>query len=97
MSSPQRYEWIGDNVLATLSMNYTKSRHALIYSFRLTFEDYRINQIILKETAERDRTEGDANGWNTTVALVKHAENRRREILQLEENAKARGDRIISR
>jgi hypothetical protein len=94
---PQRYQWTGDNVLATLKADYSETGGTLMYSFLLTFEDHKVTKLIEEEVDAWEKREGDAKGWNTTkkreLGLIKTREQNK----LLEQNAVARGDRVVPR
>ncbi len=97
MRETQHYIWIGDGVLARLTVGFSDDRRGITYAIGLEFEDFAIMN--KRQEAERSRrlAAGDAKGKNSTVNEAKQIEAVKQKILILEENARRRGDRVIDR
>ena len=97
LAMTQYYQWLGDGVLATLTISFSNDMRGLTFSIRLEFEDF-----VLKTRRDDARTledlaEGDANGRNSTVRRAKEIETAKLRIKNLEENAIKRGDALVPR
>lgn len=93
----QDYQWLGDDVLATLTVGFSNDIRGLTYSIRLEFQDFSI-----KNRRDSDRTlhvlaEGDAAGRHRTAKRAKELVEARIRIKRLEENAIERGDTVVPR
>lgn len=93
----QTYEWLGDGVVAKLTVGYEEDDHGLSYTMFLDFEDHKTMIAIDAENELRDRKAGDAKGWNTSAnaELALKATAMKNKVL--EENALRRGDKVITR
>lgn len=93
----QNYKWIGDGILATLTVRYSDDIRGITYSIGLTFDDLAIITHRDSINLARKLTEGDKNGWNSTAEYKVGLEERKARVKILEENAKSRGDSIVPR
>ena len=93
----QNFQWIGEGVLASLSVGYSDDIRGIAYTLEITFEDYATVLAINSENEARRRKEGDAKGWNTTSKAQKNLKIQEQTIKTLEENAAKRGDTIMNR
>lgn len=90
------WRWVGDGVLAELSVNGDVGTAAQNYDVRLNFE---LLDVALKRDAEnlaRQLKEGDAKGWNSTAEY--EADKKKRAALnkRLIEKAIERGDAVVN-
>ena len=88
--------WVGDGVVATLSVDGRTGSDGLTYSMWLEFEllDYKLQ--LAAENLARELKEGDAKGWNSTAD---HEANKRKQAelnKRLVANAIKRGDSVVS-
>lgn len=97
MKWPQRYVWLGDGVIATLSLQYDEDARGLTYSIGLELQDFAIYN--RRNAAEEARllAEGDAKGWHSTGENQKEMAETKVKVRRLEENAMKRGDTVVSR
>jgi hypothetical protein len=93
----QTYQWLDNNVRATLEVSYSTRNEKVVYDFYVKFEDHAVVSLIASESAERERKQGDAKGWNSSQEYEKQRMARKIMIAQLERNATLRGDRVIVR
>ncbi|MDB5748822.1 MAG: hypothetical protein JWP72_3670 [Massilia sp.] len=97
LAMTQYYQWLGDGVLATLTVSFSNDVRGLTYSIQLEFDDF-----VLKTGREdaqtlEDLAEGDANGRNSTARRAKEIVAAKLRIENLEENAVKRGDAVVPR
>ncbi|KHK58059.1 hypothetical protein PI87_06525 [Ralstonia sp. A12] len=90
------WRWVGDGVLAQLSVKGDAGTLGLSYDVRLNFD---LLDVALKRDAEnlaQQLKEGDAKGWNSTAEH--EADKKKRAALnkRLIENAINRGDAVVS-
>ena len=97
------WRWVGDGVLAELSVNQlggdgsAADPSPLDYRLNLEFE---LLDVKLKRDAEnqaRDLKAGDAKGWNSTAKLVAAKKERAALLKRLEANAIKRGDSVVAK
>jgi hypothetical protein len=93
----QDYQWLGDGVLATLTISFSNDSRGLTYSVLLEFDDFSI-----KNRRDQQRTlqifaDGDANGRNTTNKRAEERVAAQLRMKKFEEAAVARGDTVVSR
>lgn len=97
MQTTQYYEWVGDGVIATLSVGYSDDARGVTYSIFLEFED----EAVQKERSAKNKADaialGEAKGWGTAVRMASQKKEREARNKLLEENALKRGDQIIPR
>lgn len=93
----QKYEWIGDGVLATLTASHDNESDGVIYEINLKLEDYQTALAINNENEKRNEQEGDANGWKTSEKNRKAQQDATQRVKILEANAIKRGDTVIPR
>ncbi|MGZ8315973.1 MAG: hypothetical protein ACXW3B_12465 [Telluria sp.] len=97
MPMTQNYQWIGDGVLATLTVRSSDDIRGITYSIFLEFENISAKKRTEEENLARDLAEGDAQGWNST-AKSRAAELKRMKLIEtLEQNAMKRGDKLFPR
>ena len=97
MANTQTYQWVGDGVLATLTIRRSDDIRGITYSMDLEFEDFGVEARRLEESTARDLAEGDAKGWGSTAQHQKDIAAERARVILLEQNALKRGDRVIPR
>ena len=90
------WRWVGDGVLAALSVKGDVGTGGLAYDVRLSFD---LLDVTLKRDAENlaeKLKEGDAKGWNSAAEY--EADKKKRAALnkRLIENAIRRGDTAVS-
>jgi hypothetical protein len=93
----QRYQWLGDGVLARLDVDYSDDIRGITYSIRLAFENFAVRKRRDEANRLRDLAEGDANGWKSTENEARGIAERKLEIKVLEDNARKRGDAVLPR
>jgi hypothetical protein len=93
----QDYQWLGDDILATLTVGFSNDIRGLTYSVRLEFQDFSIKNRRESERTLHVLTEGDAAGRNSTAKRAKELVEARIRIKTLEEKAIERGDKVVPR
>lgn len=97
MMSTQNYKWIGDGVLAKLTVGYNDFGRGLNYSIDLDFEDFELKKRRDEIEKTRRMVEGDQKGWKSTEKYLKQIAATKARIAVLENNAVKRGDKLIPR
>lgn len=97
MREEQRYQWIGDSVLATFRIAYSEDSRGITYKFFMEFDDFSIKKRKDEQRIQLSLKEGDEKGWGSTERQQKSTESTREMIKILEANAIKRGDHVISR
>jgi hypothetical protein len=97
MSNGQRYQWVGDGVLATLSVVDATSNGAFAYKIDLQFDNKAIADRRHQERTAEDLREGDAAGRRSTEKYKLRQKERDEAILRQEEKALERGDKVVPR
>jgi hypothetical protein len=97
MRLTQDYEWIGDGVLATLTVGFSDDVRGITYDMTLEFDDLAIKNRGDQSNLDRMLAEGDKNGWNSTANEKKDIAALKARIKTLEDNARKRGDMVIPR
>jgi hypothetical protein len=97
MRLTQDYEWIGDGVLATLTVGFSDDVREITYDMTLEFDDLAIKNRGDQSNLDRMLAEGDKNGWNSTANEKKDIAALKARIKTLEDNARKRGDMVIPR
>ncbi|WP_316675919.1 hypothetical protein [Ralstonia chuxiongensis] len=90
------WRWVGDGVLAELSVKGDVGTAGLNYDVRLRFD---LLDVALKrdaENLEQQLKEGDAKGWNSTAEHEADKKKRVELNKRLIENAIKRGDAVVS-
>lgn len=97
MEMTQNYKWIGDGVLATLTVGYSDDIRGITYSIHLEFDDFALKRHRNETNLARKLAEGDAQGRNSTIK-DKDAKLARKSLVKiLEDNARKRGDTVLPR
>ena len=98
MRDSQRYRWIGDGVIAALSINFGDNpATGVAYQMFLEFE---LEDVQKKRNAQADADhikEGEAKGWNTAAKAAKGKIETEAMNKLLEANAIKRGDQVVPR
>lgn len=97
MREEQRYQWIGDGVLATFRIAYSEDSRGTTYKFFMEFDDFAIKKRKDEQRIQLSLREGDEKGWGSTERQKKSTDSTREMIKILEANAIRRGDHVISR
>lgn len=97
MPSTQNYKWIGDGVLAKLTITCHDFGRGLDYAIDLDFDDFAKKNRRDHENERLELFEGDAKGWKSTEKHLEYIAEMRSRIKILEKNALARGDQVILR
>jgi len=97
MPMTQRYEWMGDGVLAALIVRCADDSRGLTYTIDLEFQDFAIHSRRNAADEARGLAEGDKKGWGSSEEHKKWIEKNRADVKILEENAARRGDRLLPR
>ena len=93
----QKYQWLEDGVLASLTISYSNDSRGLTYSIELELDDFAIKTRREEEQQMKDLAEGDAGGWNSTEDYKKGMLARQLRIKAWEEAARKRGDTVLRR
>ena len=93
----QRYEWLGDGVLATLTVRFSNDIRGLTYAIDLDFQNFAIMNRRFDELTRQKLAEGDAAGRNSTAKQAKELIEAKARIRTLEANALKRGDTVVPR
>jgi hypothetical protein len=91
------YQWIGDGIIAQLSVRYSNDSRGITYSIFLEFENYAHQQQRNAKALADDIEDGERRGWNTAAQVAAERTKIAAEIKLLEENALKRGDSIVPR
>lgn len=97
MRMTQTFEWLGDGILAKLTVGYSDDIRGITYSIDLEFNNFEIMRRRRASNLARDLAHGDAQGWNSTVSERNSISALRSRIQTLEENARKRGDTVLPR
>lgn len=97
MEMTANYQWIGDGVLATMSVRYSDDARGITYSIDIQFDDLALKRRREQTNLARKLLEGDAHGWNSTAKDREAKLARKTRVKILEENAQRRGDTIVPR
>lgn len=97
MAMTQRYEWLGDGVIAELIIHYREDSDGVTYSIDVEFQDFAIENRRYAAQEARELAEGDKKGWNSTEIHKKDMAEALLEVKRLEDNAVKRGDALVSR
>lgn len=93
----QNYKWVGDGVLATLTVRHSDDIRRITYSIDLECDDLALQRRRDETNLARKLAEGNAQGWNSTAKEREGKLARKARIKTLEENAQRRGDTIVLR
>lgn len=93
----QRYEWMGEGVLAQLTIGYRDREGDPKYDIRLVFEDYEAKSAVDSKNEVQARKEGDAKGWDTSIKAATSEKATAEKKLILEANALKRGDKVLAK
>jgi hypothetical protein len=88
--------WVGDGVVATLSVAGRTGSDGLSYSMSLEFELLDYKRQLAAENLARKLKEGDAKGWNSTADHEASKRKRAELNKRLVANAIQRGDSVVS-
>lgn len=93
------WRWIGDGVLASLSIRYTEPQASTVpqYSMDLEFELLDVYVQMLARNGDQKRKEGDAKGWDSTAKYEAGKKERAERNKRLIANAVKRGDQVVGR
>lgn len=97
MAMSKRYQWIGEGIIAELSIGYAEYSGAITYKIFLEFEDEQVQVNRYAQAIERDIKEGEAKGWNTAAEMAAGKIKTAADIKLLEEKALQRGDQVVPR
>jgi hypothetical protein len=97
MRMTQIYQWIGDGVLATLTVGYSDDIRGITYSVGLEFDDFSMKKRREEANLTREMAEGDEKGWNSTARQKSDILARKALVKVLEQNAHKRGDVVLTR
>lgn len=97
MGKTQKYQWLGDGILAALTVRYSDDSRGITYSIQLELDDFAIITQRNKARQTKDLTEGDAAGWNSTENHKKDTLALKLRIKAWEDAARKRGDMVIPR
>lgn len=96
-ASSVHYRWVGDGVVAELSVNNSPGVDGKpAYRMTLEFESLPVKLKRDAENLSRDLKDGDAKGWNSTAKHEASKKARAAEMMQLIANAVKRGDSVVS-
>lgn len=97
MKMTQNYNWMGDGILATLTVGFTDDVRGITYRIHLDFNDFAIKKRRADVDLARSLAEGDAQGRNMTAKFNAKRQARMSRIRVLEDNARQRGDKVVPR
>lgn len=97
MPSTQNYKWLGDGVLAKLTISYDDFGRGIEYSIDLDFDDLDLKTKRDDVNKLQELAEGDAKGWRSTEKHLGYIAEMKARIKILEKNSLARGDQVILR
>lgn len=97
MGSTQNYQWIGDGILATLTVGFTDDIRGITYSIHLDFDDFAIKMRRVDAEQARILAEGDAKGQNRTAKYNARIQAHKSRLKVLEDHARQRGDKVVQR
>lgn len=97
MPMTQRYEWLADEVLASLIVRFSNDSRGLRYTIDLEFQDITIQNRRYAALEAKELVEGDKKGWNSTAKHIEEMKKNKIDVKALEDNATARGDKLIPR
>lgn len=92
-----QYAWLGEGVLAKLSVNFDEAVVGSSYLIGLEFQDFAIQNRRYFAQEALELVEGDKKGWNSTAKHKKDMADIINKVKRLEENAVKRGDSIVAR
>lgn len=91
------YEWFGDGIIATVSVNSSEDARGITYLVTLEFEDESTRSKHRSKMLAKELAEGDRQGWNSTTKHETSMRVLKEEIKAIEANAVKRGDQLVSR
>jgi hypothetical protein len=97
MRNAKHYEWLGDGVLARLTVSFDEDSRGLTYNITLEFQDFERTKRRSEADHARELVEGDQKGWNSTENHKKRMDENKIKIKILEHHAVGRGDTVVSR
>lgn len=97
MKMPQWYEWVGDGVLARLTVGFDEDDTDGNYRLELEFEDLAIRNRRNQTAEARRLAEGDKKGWKSTERYHQEMKENEKKNRVLEANAVGRGDHLVTR
>ena len=97
MFETQNYKWLGDGILASLTVSYSNGSAGPDYSIQLELDDFAIKTRRDATQQKEDLAEGDAAGWKSTENYEKDMLELKLRIKAWEEAARKRGDLVIPR
>jgi len=97
MKQANSYEWLGDGVIAKLTISYTEDSRGLTYNIELEFEDFSIRNRRNAKMLSKELAQGDEKGRKSTEKYRKEIKENKIKVNNLEANALQRGDQVITR
>jgi hypothetical protein len=97
MQSTQNYKWVGEGVLATLTVGYSDNIGGVTYTIDLEFDDFAIKKRRTETKLAQTLAAGDTQGRNSTAKERGKMVALKARITVLEKNAIKRGDKVIGR
>lgn len=97
MVMTQNFQWIGDGVLATLTVGFSNGSRGITYLIRLEFEDLSTKARRENKSEREELEKGDSEGRNSSAKHIAEVMKAKARIARLEENAIRRGDPLLSR
>ena len=97
MRKTQSYEWVGDGVLAKMTVNYDNDVRGITYNIFLDFQDLATKIKHDNANKARELKEGDAKGWDSTKKEAEDLKTIELDKKILEANAIKRGDQVLQR
>ena len=97
MEMGKYYDWLGDGVLARLTVDFDEDTRGLTYNLNLEFKDFAVNQRRIEAQHALKLIEGDKKGWHSTENHKKAIVRNREKLKILEANAIRRGDHLVLR
>lgn len=97
MGKTQKYQWLGDGILAALTVRFSDDNRGITYSIQLELDNFAVMTERNESKQLKDLAEGDASGWNSTENHKKGILERKLRIKAWEEAARKRGDMVLPR
>jgi len=97
MPMAQRYDWLGEHVLASLIVRFSDDSRGLRYRISPEFQNITIQKKQSADLEAKELIDGEKKGWNSTAKYIEEMKKNKMDVKVLEENAPARGDKLVSR
>lgn len=91
------YEWLGDELVARLTVDTSEDSRGIRYRISLNYQNLSLRLMRDAKSQAAQLAKGDKAGWNSTSKHATKMIEIASEIKVLEANAVARGDSLVSR